>query len=295
MGTNYGKRELGLFTNGTFESGLNTGFTFGTIYTESALGNYSLLMQTNNQQVQGSEYLEVDTSQYYRMIVHAKTISRSTPNNYLGNGYLGFATYDQFYNFVDLRHCGGIGNTYLTRALNAGDTYAYVESVAGWSTNATYYYRHFMINPPTHPYYSAPFGYSRIGYGDFNICTSTAFTQISGSEWEITLQNTSNVNTVMPNIGYSLPIGTPVFNGQAGGTYSYVFGNPSHPETWTKYDSDWFTGENRNSGLPFRHGTKYIRFMVLSNYAMAETVAPKYIFDDIIMLKSPIAKTLSMP
>lgn len=282
MGIVYNSSKLGsLFTNGDFETGSNANFTFSSVSSSQGRGgSYGLIMQTNNQHVQGSQYVEVDTSKYYRMTVDTKTILRSSPNNYLGSGYLGFATYDQFYNFVDLRHCGGVGNTTLTRTLNPGDSYAYVASVSGWSTSTTYYFRHLMFNPATHPYYSTPWGYSRIGYGDVNICHANTWTW-TGSDYQVAIQNTSNVNMTMPNVGYALPAGTPVFTGQAGGTYSYVFGNPSHPEYWNRYDSGWFTGENRNSSLPFRHGTKYIRFMVLSNYARSETISAQYIFDNI--------------
>lgn len=287
MSVVYNVRKLGLWDNGDFESGTNSGFTFGTIYTDmSHRGLYSLLMETNNQQVQGSQFIEVDTSKFYRMTVKARTIARSTPNNYLGGGYLGFATYDQFYNFVDLRNCGGVGNTTLSRALNPGDSYAYITSSSGWSTAAEYYYRHFMINPSTHPYYSSAWGYTRIGFGDTTLCYSPTIVN-TGTDFRLTLQDANGNPITMPNIGYSLPIGTPVFNGVAGGTYNYVFGNPSHSDTsWSNYDSGWFTGENRNSSLPFRQGTKYIKFMVLSNYAMSETVAPKYVFDDIMLYKS---------
>lgn len=283
----YNSTQLGLWDNGDFESGSNANFTFGTIYNGIAYrGSYSLLMQTNNQQVQGSQYIEVDTSKYYRMTVKARTIQRSSPNNYLGGGYLGFATYDQFYNFIDLRHCGGVGNTTLSRPLNPGDQYAYITSSSGWSTSTTYYFRHLCINPASHPYYSTPWGYTRIGYGDYNICYGTTITY-TGSDYQLTINNTSNSPMTMPDVGYSLPAGTPVFNGRAGGTYSYVFGNPSHSDTtWSTYDSGWFTGENRNSSLPFRYGTKYIRFMVLSNYARSETVASKYLFDDIMLYRS---------
>ncbi len=288
----YNRSEFGLFNNGRFLTGANTNFTFSPIYNEGYNSSYSLLMQINNQQVLGGEFLKVDTSQYYRMFVRAKTISRSSPNNYLGYGHLGFATYDQFYNFIDLRNCGGLVNTTLTRDLNPGDTYAYV-AATGWSTLPEYYYRHFMINPATHPYYSTPWGYSRIGFGDFNICYGTSITQISAGEYRLTLQNTSNVDTVMPNVGYSLPIGTPVYNGFAGGSYNYVW-VPEVPETWTLYDSGWFTGENRNSSVPFRHSTKYIKFMTLANYARTETVSAKYLFSDIILLQSPIQKDLNI-
>lgn len=291
MSVSYGRSSKGLFKNGDFETGTNNGFSFSSIYSaDSYSGSYSLLMQTNNQQITGDELVEVDTSKYYRMTFRAKTIARSSPNNYLGYGLMGFATFDQFQNFVDLRNCGGAGNTTLSRALNPGDSYAYISSNSGWNTSATYYFRNFMINPATHPYYSAPWGYSRIGYGDYELHYNPTITLMPEGDYRLTLENSVGTAITMPNIGHSLPIGTPVFNGQAGGTYNYVW-VPDVPETWTLYDTGWFTGENRNSSLPFRYGTKYIKYMNLSNYARSETVSSKYLIDDIFLFKSPIAKT----
>lgn len=295
MGVVFNNSKLGnLFSNGDFEYANNTNFSFSSVTSaQSYSGNYSLLMQSNNQQVTGDQYVQVDTSKYYRMTVTAKTILRSSPNNYLGYGHLGFATFDQFYNFIDLRNCGGVGNTTLTRQLNPGDSYAYVASVSGWNSSTTYYYRHLMLNPATHPYYSTPWGYTRIGFGDYEICHANTWTW-TGTDYQVALQNSSNVNITMPNIGYSLPVGTPVFTGQAGGTYSYVW-VPEIPEVWTTYDSGWFTGENRNSSLPFRQGTKYIKFMNLANYARSETTSAQYLFDNIRLYGPSPTNTKDLP
>lgn len=292
MGISFGRQSPGRFDNGSFDTGSNDNFTFASVYSgDSYSGKYSLLFQSNGSPTRiGSQYISVDTSMYHRMTLRARTIQTSTPNAYSGYGHLGFACYDQSYNFIDLRNCGGIGNTTLTRALNPGDAYAYVTSVSGWSTNANSIYRHFLIFPPTHPLYSAGWKYTRIGYGDYNICHSTIFTQISANEWQVALQNTSNVDTPMPTIGYSLPIGTPISVGQAGGTYNYAFGAPTYPSAWTLYDTGWFTGESVNSSLPFRYGTKFIRFMHLENYGRtAETVPAKYLMDDIRWFTSPVS------
>ena len=71
----------------------------------------------------------------------------------------------------------------------------------------------------------------------------------------------------MPSIGYSTPAGTPVSNGQAGGTYNYALGSPIYPEEWTRYATAPFTGEDRTSSVPFRYSTKYIKFLILRNHA----------------------------
>lgn len=290
MGISYGKAKRGLFTNGDFETGTNANFSFSPIYTaDSYSGDYSLLMELNNQQVQGGELVPVDTSKYYRMTVRAKTIARSTPNNYLGYGHLGFACYDQFNNFVDLRNCGDVGNTTLTRACNSGDQYVYIASNSGWTTATDlYYFRNILFYPPTHPLYSVPWKYTRIGYGQFEIYYNE-IVDISGNGTEYRLRiSLDSVNSAtMPDIGYPLPAGTPVARGVAGGTFNYVW-VPEIPETWTLYDSGWFTGENRNSSLPFRYSTKFITYLNLGNYARSETTSAKYLIDDVMLFQSPI-------
>jgi hypothetical protein len=222
--------------------------------------------------------------------VSVKTIQRSY-NNRLGSGHLGFACYDQFFNFIDLRNCGGVGNTTLSRPLNAGDSFIYVNSVSGWSTDAVNsFFRHILIFPATHPYYSTPHYYTRIGFGDFSICHANTFTLTAQGDYEVRIQNTSNVNITMPNIGYATPAGTPISVGLAGGSYNYALGAPDYPETWTTYTTPPFTGENRNSVYPFRQATKYIQFLNLVNYNYRTETAgnsARYLIDNILMVQCP--------
>ena len=86
-------------------------------------------------------------------------------------------------------------------------------------------------------------------------------------EEEVDLEDRYDTSITMPDMGLgTLPAGTPVSNGKAGGTYSYAFSNPNYPETWTQKVTSVFTGESRNSSTPFRYATKYIKFMILKNY-----------------------------
>jgi hypothetical protein len=77
----------------------------------------------------------------------------------------------------------------------------------------------------------------------------------------------------------TLPAGTPVSNGLAGGTYGYYLScGGSFPTTWTKY-SVTLTGEGKSSGCGynvFRYGTKYVTWMALSNYGQASTAVLYY-------------------
>jgi hypothetical protein len=300
MAVTYNSSNYGLFKNGDFEKGTNENFTgVGTIYSgNSYRGKYSLQV-TGGGTLIGDQYVPVDPTKYYTMSVRAKTLTKSSPNNYLGIGYLGFATYDQFYNLIDLRNCGDNGNTTLTRACNPGDSYIYVASSSGWTTNMSelYYYRNVLFFPATHPYYNRPWKYTRIGFGDFNIYYNEIVdVSGNGTEWRLRLSSDGTTNMTMPNIGYSLPVGTPISRGIAGGTYSYVFGNPEYPMDWTTFTSAPFTGESYNSSTPFRYGTKYIRFMNLPNYGRtSETTTAKYLFDDITLIESPNNRVYNLP
>lgn len=297
MGVTYGRPKFSLFDNGSFETGNNMNFSFSSVYTaDTYRGSYSLLMEQNNQQVEGSQLVPIDTSQYYRMTVRAKTIARSSPNNYLGYGHLGFSCYDQSLNFIDLRNCGDVGNTTLTRACNAGDTHIYIASNSGWTTAGDlFYFRNILFYPPSHPLYSTPWKYTRIGFGQYNIYYNEIVdVSGNGTEYRLRLSSDGTADMTMPNIGYSLPIGTPISRGVAGGTYNYVW-VPEVPEAWTLYDSGWFTGENRNSSTPFRYSTKFIKFMTLANYARSEATSAKYLFDDILLFQSPTARNLNIP
>lgn len=254
-----------LVTNGDFETGTTYNFpSWLTVQTSNVHSGSFALQQTGYGEWQSSEMIPVDTSQEYQMSLWAKTVSRSDLGS-LAGGHIGFACYDKNQSFIDLRNCGGIGNTVLTRQANPGDTQIYIQSASGWTTGedvtgTTYYFRNVLFYPPSHPDYSTPYEYTRIGYGSFNIYY-TALTQVSTNEWVMTLQN------ALPNIGHTLPVGTPIARGMAGGTYNYAFGNPNLPETWTNYKVTIPAGvELRNSDYRFRYATKYIRFLILGNY-----------------------------
>jgi hypothetical protein len=271
MATIGGPNNFGLFTNGDFRLGTNQNFTFGTINTSSQYDGIGCLQLVGGSGGASfsSDFVEVDTSQSYQMICYARTLQTGS-NGSLAGGHIGFSCYDSKYRFIDLRNCGGIGNTTLSRNLNAGDSHVYLTSISGWEsgndvTNIDSFFRHVVLFPESHPEYNKPHQYSRIGSGDFNIYYKSAI-QTDQGDWELKISNSSNNDMNMPNIGYSTPAGTPVCRGVAGGTYNYALGNPNYPLTWTKYSTAPFTGENRNSTTPFRFATKYIQFMILRNH-----------------------------
>jgi hypothetical protein len=298
MAISYNQKAVNLFNNGHAQLGNNSGFTaFSFTNDESLTTGGSFLLTTNNYggTTIGSQRIEVDTSKFYQFAVNIRTTQRSY-NNRLGSGHLGFSCYDSQDRFIDLRNCGGVGNTVLSRNLNAGDEYLYIETVStsgGWETgtlsSGNIIFRGIILYPSTHPEYNQPYKYSRIGLGDFNIGYNE-IVQMPEGDWRLKISNLSNVSMTMPNIGYATPAGTPISRGVAGGTFNYALGAPDYPESWTTYMTPIFTGENRNSGIPFRFGTKYIRFLNLINYNWRLETAgnsARYAIDSIFLVQLP--------
>jgi hypothetical protein len=298
MAISYNQKAVNLFTNGHAQLGNNSGFTsFSYTNTESLTTGGSFLLTSNlfGNGFEGAQYIEVDTSKFYDFAINIRTTQRSY-NNRLGSGHLGFSCYDSQKRFIELRTCGGIGNTYLSRDLNTGDAYVYIQTIStsgGWETgtlsSGNIIFRGLIIYPATHPEYNQPHRYSRIGFGDFNIGYNE-IVQMPEGDWRLKLSNLSNVSISMPNIGYPTPAGTPISRGVAGGTFNYALGAPDYPEEWTTYKTGIFTGENRNSEVPFRFATKYIRFLNLINYNWRNETAgasAKYAIDSVFLVQVP--------
>jgi hypothetical protein len=277
-------RYQNFYANGNFKfltsGGALQNYSSGTANSTTVLPgyNYSLqIPQTQYTTFTSDVAIQVDPTKKYRVTVKNRTLVKGGPgNDVLSGGHTGFMTLDSSYRFIDLRMCGGIANTTLTRNLVAGDTYAYVSNVNNqWvGPNNLYYFRHFMMYPPSHPEFSKPWEYTRIGYGDVDLYYNE-ITDIGGGELRFRFADSNNNWVTFPDIGYPTPAGTPVMNGVAGGTYNYVFYPTEGPfGSWSTYDSGVFTGENRNSGLPFRYGTKYILFLHLVNYAVPGGTSP---------------------
>ena len=288
MATIGGPDNFGLFRNGDFSQGSNSNFTFGTF---NSINQYRgsgciQVIGGGGAAAFSNEFVEVNTSGSYQLIMYARTLQVGSFNGSLAGGFLGFACYDDKYRFLDLSGQGGVGNTTLSRNLNPGDSYAYVNSTGSFSKdNANFFFRYLLIYPATHPDYYRPHYYTRIGFagGDALLIYSASIQQMPEGDYRLQFVSTDNSPTTFPNIGYSTPAGTPVSNGQAGGTFNYALGSPNYPLTWTRYATAPFTGESRNSGIPFRYGTKYIKFMVLQNYNALSQVPQDHIWalDDI--------------
>ena len=286
----YNRRTTGLFENGAAQKGDNT--NFGGYTTRTVSGDYlsngrSLYMNNVNARgstTLGAQYIPVDTSKVYQLAYSIKTITQSY-NNRNGSGHLGFASYDENKTFIDLRNCKGLGDTTLTRIATPGDTTIYVASASGWSASTTTHQRGLMLFGGIYPYSA---GYTRYTV-TANAYPANGLTDLGGGEWSITL------NSGLPTWAAALdgngkyPVGTYLSNGRAGGSYNYAMGAPVYPQTWTTYTAT-ISGESRNSGVPFRYGTKFIKFLNLRNYNYrAENAgnAALYVMDNLFFGEIP--------
>ncbi len=285
MAAHTGKAGQGMYRNGCGELGDDSNFTYTNWYTGDSFsgdGCFAIDFDTTSGW-QSNDFIPVDTSKYYYHSVTARTLQRSGTSNRLAGGHMGFACYDKNKNFIDLRNCGDIGNTYLSRDANPGDAVIYLQSNSGWYTgsdvtNNVWYFRQVLFFPATHPDYGEPHKYTR-----FNGKTYSSLVQTAQGDWAMTLEGT------MPDYGYATPAGTPISRGVAGGSYNYCHGAPYLPETWTTYTTGAFTGENRNSGTPFRYATKYIKFLNLANYnnrSDSGRPRPKFLLDNIMLVQA---------
>ena len=310
MGISYNRRTLGLYNNGLAQTGTNEDQSTVKLYSAgspSALsGDFCFAVGSPSVFGLGwlsDEFIPVDTSKTY---IHACSM-RTVENNYLGNpgsGHIGFSPYDDQKRFIDLRQCGGLGNTTLARDANIGDSYVFITSNTSWTTGAAANHQcHIMLYPATHPDFSVAYEYTRIGFGDQSIYFDPEATKLTGSppSFRLTLVLSDlSTPTTFPNVGHSTPSGTPVMNGKAGGTYCYCHSNPNYPiGEWTTYITTKFTGETRNSSQPFRYGTKYIKFLNLRNFNFrTQTGSPagtgsssRYLIDNIMVVEVPPGKT----
>tara|TARA_B100000085_G_scaffold131186_1_gene119493 strand:+ start:9982 stop:10920 length:939 start_codon:yes stop_codon:yes gene_type:complete len=301
MSTLIGRQDIGLFDNGSFESGTITNFTGagGYISTEDPKrGKYHWESKSRSNR-NFSQYVPVDSSKRYVFSISCKTLERST-SNLLGRHYIGFTCYDEDKNFIRLEHCGGVGNTFLSRDLNPGDAYMYFQSSSGWYTGADVtnqrnYFRNIGLYPPTHPKYSAPHRYTRVGTRGGSVGGSQiqyrSMVQTNQGDWQVELCDTAdNPRNWTYNEPYATPAGTPVHKGTAGGTYNYAFGRRQYTDAnWTTYQLFVEGPERRNSGRYFRYDVKYIRFMILWNYALSSGGGsmpyPRGALDDIILIE----------
>lgn len=335
MATLYGPTEFGNFPNWNFEDGTDRGWQTGTrsIYIgdskDDVDGQYALKISskwssggwnTTNANVPsgltyyngnpiGGNMIPVDTTQYYTLSYRMRTLNQDTAGNN-ANNYLGFTCYDRDGNFIELRTNGpgpGTVNTgsraVLTRALNAGDTAMYISSNSGWYTGATNYAKAIVVYPAgPDTSYSDPYKYSRVSsYVNGIYYADGGPVYVGPGEYRLDLEDYYDNPSAWPDYGssFSFPVGTPVCNSSAGGTYNYAFSNFSYGTSWTTKTTTFGAGESKNSGNQFRWGTKYIRAMILYNYGKSSQGGtypyPEALYDRMLFFQNPNANTYQLP
>ncbi len=277
-----GRREKGLFTNGSGLYGSRkgsqfSGFSWTTEDAYSGDGCWKMSANSYGGGVLGAEYVEVDPDNFsYIFSLYVKTYERSY-NNRLGSGHLGFACYDENKSFISHYNIGNSRGTVLTRACSSSDTSIYIGR-GDWYVGGSGHARSFNFFPPGHEKYSVPGRVSKLGRYN-NAYSTTSITQISATEWRVDLNSTVN---------YTYPTGTPIWNTQSGGSYNYALGAPTYPEEWTLKRTGVMSGFGSWSGAGFRWGTKYIRFLNLRNYNYRSERggdAAHYYIDNIQLIK----------
>jgi len=278
MGASVLHNTFGMFENGDLHNG-SQGFSWASEYVSSGgpLPNrdngYLKINGGNGSSAVGTDKFYPDISddgetllKEYQQITYVKTLTLDSNGNQSG-GHIGMFPYDEDNYRIDQRSLGGRANTYLSRDLTAGDSYAYVSSNSGWDTRSTYYYRHLVLYPEDHPKYYRAHRYSRIGYGQYNIYYSNAGPELtSEGDYKLTLVNSSDSPVTFPNIGYDTPSGTPVSNGRAGATYMYGNYMHTYPTDWTRAHVTYTTMGNFGDGNYMPWGVKYLKFLILRNY-----------------------------
>lgn len=258
-------RTYGLFKNGDGNYGNNFNFTSLDFNTTDQLSGRGCFSENRYATRFSDEFVEVDPNKRYQYTIYYRTIVTGSVN-ILGGGHIGLACYDDQFRFLNIRGQGDIENTRLSRDLNVGDQYVYLENSSSWTPRSprSDIWNIILIYPETHPDFSTPWEYTRIGYGDVNLYFSESV-DIGGGEIRLGIANSSMNPATFPDIGYSTPAGTPISRGYAGGTYNYVHGNPSYPTEWTS-NTVIMNGMARQSSNKFRYGTKYVKLLLLANY-----------------------------
>jgi len=333
MSTIIGPTEFGNFPNWNFEEGTDRGWQTGSrsIYVGDSFdgddGQYALKLggkwsssnwNTSNANVLpdatytngnpvGGNMIPVDTTKSWTLSYSMRTLNQDTNGNN-ANNYLGFTCWDENGEFIELRTNGpgpGTANSgsraTLTRALSAGDTSMYISSSSGWYTGTTNYAKTIVVYPAgPDTRYSDAYKYSRVSsYVNGVYMNDGGPTSIGGGEYRIDFVNYSNGAASWPDYSgtYSFPIGTPVCNSSAGGTYNYAFSNFSYGTSW-QTKSVTMTGESRNSGAKFRWGTKYIRAMILYNYGKSSAGGTypyaEALYDRMLFIANPNSNTYTI-
>ncbi len=202
-----------LMVNGNAEFGSTYNINAGGVSRTGSYDGSYCFVDVGYRGYTGGVYIPVNTGDTYLLSAYFKSVG-----SLQSAGYAGLQCFDEDFNFIDLRNNGDSGNTTLAAAVNNGDTSITLTDASGWqATGAQYYFKNILFYPANHPKYYTPWGYTRFGFGhptypDIYFGTRTGNTLYL---------STDGVNNNMTWSFGTLPVGTPVSNGLAGGTYGY--------------------------------------------------------------------------
>lgn len=256
-----------LVANGSGELGDNTNFswwTFDGVNTNNSAGSFTSTKKDAAPRT--NEKFLINAQREYALSIDIRSLN-------------GLATIYVYPNFMDIdgkeissyHHMYVSGSlTTFARALNPGDTVAYLTDVSGWKASATRYICRMTVWNYTnsHGYTYPPETYSRntvyIPKG-----TTDGF---NVAEDVIDFEN-NTVKLDAPWTGDIVPVGTPVSQGCQGATYKYMVSGKIPPkDVWTAYSGKIsgvdYSGNNLLGKFP--PGAVYVNIGFLWNYNKAD-------------------------
>lgn len=238
-----------LVRNGYGENASNTNMGGVYIASDSPTGSNGSFEYTGNGTVLSSDYIKISHSNVYEVSAYIKSMKDN--NSY----FMGVACYDKDKRFINYEEVTNrpSSRTTLAKALNNGDTVVYLTSSSGWYVGTQGQETH----EKTFGVYDRP---EATNYERYRL--SARYLNIDTTNHTITLKSAWN--------GGTIPVGTKVANAYSGGNYNYILGSGTVPMGWTKKTAT-ITGLGAGSGNVFRHGTEYIKFLLLCNYGKDST------------------------
>ena len=246
-------RGTDLVTNGT--GYLKTAYNFSpmTYLADAPPGAVgSFLSTAATQTLSTNELIPVSTSASYIVSAWVRETTGTSGSHF----YIGLAPYDAYGNSIQPSHyCYLAANdTTLAADLKPGDTTVQLTSSTGWTTTA-----------PNN--YLIVWNYVDAG--------GRVWPQGTYSRWSVTYSavgtNTLTLSAAWPSAYGTIAAGTPVSNGNSGGSYMYcTAGNATATATWTRYASGAVGGLHDGSArtaatTKFPQGTANVRMLLLAN------------------------------
>lgn len=238
----------------TFQSSANTDSALD--YT--TFNGSETLFTTNRSVVFGDEFVAVDLDDDY--VISGSAFSND-PGNSMNQQYFGFASYDADQLLISPWHVtqfAGSSQARLTQALNNGDTVIHLDSVSGWNNGG-----------PGVTRTLAWYGYSNSSnftYDDYTYTRNVIVDKANGA-WDAGQIDFVNNTITLRNAwtGGTISVGTAFTNNTSGNIYNYnVLNKVDVPGEMTDY-SGTISGVG-NQSSQFRHGTAFIKTVILTNY-----------------------------